>query len=114
MPNIKFSELDVSPDLSELDYIVGVRYNEETELYENYTYQAKSFVDYIKGLSRKIITVSEDGNSVTNNNFTGNEVQALLTDNQVYIRDVDFTQDDDTITGVVISFYTSQKILVIL
>jgi hypothetical protein len=45
MPNIKFSELDVSPDLSELDYIVGVRYNEETELYENYTYQAKSFVE---------------------------------------------------------------------
>ena len=114
MPNIKFSELDVSPDLSELDYIVGVRYNEETELYENYTYQATAFVEYIKGLSRKIITVSEDGNSVTNNNFTGNEVQALLTDNQVYIRDVDFTQDDDTITGVVISFYTSQKILVIL
>jgi hypothetical protein len=114
MPNIKFSELNTAPDLSELDYIVGIRYNEETELYENYTYPANTFKEYVKALSRKIITVSEDGNSITDNNFTGNEVQALLTDNQVYIRDVDFTQDEDTITGLIISFYTSQKILVLL
>lgn len=114
MPNIKFSELNTAPEFSELDYIVGIRYNEETELYENYIYEAADVKEYVKSQLRKIITVSEDGNSITNNNFTGNEVQALLTDNQVYIRDVDFTQDGDTITGIIISFYTSQKILVLL
>lgn len=114
MPNIKFSELNTAPEFSELDYIVGIRYNEETELYENYIYQAADVKEYVKGQLRKIITVSEDGNSITDTNFIGNSVQALLTDNQVYILDVDFTQDGDTITGNRISFYTSQKILVLL
>jgi hypothetical protein len=114
MPNIKFSELNTAPEFSELDYIVGIRYNEETELYENYIYEAADVKEYVKAQLRKIITVSEDGNSITDTNFEGNNVQALLTDNQVYIRDVDFTQDEDTITGNRISFYTSQKILVLL
>lgn len=114
MPNIKFSELDTAPEFSELDYIVGIRYNEETELYENYIYEAAEVKEYVKAQLRKIITVSEDGSSITNPVFDGNSVQALLTDNQTYLLDVDFTQDGDTITGNRISFYTSQKILVLL
>lgn len=114
MPNIKFSELDTAPEFSELDYIVGIRYNEETEVYQNFIYEAAEVKNYVKAQLRKIITASEDSSSITNVVFEGNEVQALLTDNQVYIRDVDFTQDGDTITGLIISFYTSQKILVLL
>jgi hypothetical protein len=114
MPNIKFSELTVSADLLELDYIVGIRYVEETDSFQNFTYKAESFKDYLKAQLRQIISVSEDGNSITNPLFENNEVQALLTDNSVYLKNVDFTQDGNTITGVIISFYTSQKILVLL
>jgi hypothetical protein len=114
MPNIKFSELNEAPDFSELDYIVGIRYNEETELYENYTYPAATFKEYVKAELRQIITVGVDGNSLSSPFFLNQDVQALLTDNQVYIRDVDFTQSGDTVTGLIISFYTSQKVLAIL
>jgi hypothetical protein len=112
MANIKFSELPQSPDLLGLDFIVGIRDNEDTT-FTNYIYPATEFMAYVTSLSRKMITVASDGTEITDAWIDGKEIQAIITNGQAYLLDDNFTQSGDTITGVGISFYTSQKVLLI-
>jgi hypothetical protein len=112
MANIKFSELPQSPDLLGLDYIVGIRDNEDTT-FTNYIYPATEFMAYVTSLSRKMITVASDGTEITDSWIDGKSIQAIITNGQAYLLDVDYTQAGDTLSGVGISFYTSQKVLLI-
>ncbi len=112
MANIKFSELPEAPELSGLDFIVGIKDNEDAT-FTNYIYPAAEFMAYVTSLSRKMITVGSDGTEIIDSWIDGKSIQSIITNGQAYLLDVDYTQAGDTLSGVGISFYTSQKVLLI-
>lgn len=60
--------------------------------------------------NKKIITVPATGSTLTDT-FFSNTITEIVTNNQAYIKDVDFTQSGTTITGVTITFVSGQVLI---
>lgn len=106
--SLKFSELDIT-GVNAFSSFVGLLKVGDT--FTNVRFSAADISDFILQSSRKMITVSEDGESITDTWIANNEVLELITNGQSYLAGVDFIQTGDTIAGLTISFYTGQKIL---
>lgn len=61
--------------------------------------------------NKKFITVTVDGNMLTDAFFALNTITEMATDSQDYIRNVGFTQNGATITATSFGFYIGQIIL---
>lgn len=114
MANLKFSALTTAPDLSEADFIAGIRLNEDAT-YSNYKYTAAQVIAWAVDQTRKAITIAEDTTEITDNWIDGKVVQLIITGGQAFMLDVDFTQSGDTLTAVGgLTFTTAQKVVLML
>lgn len=116
MPTInlytKFSELDVQDTLASVDLIVGIKDNGDGT-FTNYTYSYSGIIAAAKTETRKAITATTDSSDLTDSWIDGKDIQCIITQSQAYLLDEDYTQSGDTITGLNITFFTGQKILLI-
>lgn len=113
MAKEKLSIFPIAPDLSDVDYVIGVRDNGDGT-FTNYKYTPEQIAAYVgsAGASTKRIVVADSGDSLTDI-FFSNAINAILTNNQTYLLDVDYTQDTgtETITGTTISFFETQVLI---
>lgn len=110
MARIKLSAFDTAPSLESMDFFVGVRDNGDGS-FSNYKYTYAQIAALAAGGQQVRITVDADGNTITNAFFETTTINKIFTNGQVYLSDVDFSQTDDTITGITITFYTGQVLI---
>ena len=107
MANEKFSQLTTGTAGSAgTDYYAGVRDNGDGT-YTNYKYPTSG--------AKKIITVAAAGASLTDV-FFANSVTYLMSNNQIFIIGVDFSQDTatNTITGITTTFAAGQVLIAVI
>jgi len=110
MANKKLIQIATSVTIDSVTYFVGVRDNGDGTS-NDYRYSKSELIDAILEYTKKTITVSGTGATVTDSWFDGKTISEIVTDRQAYLRNVDFTQSGDTITGTGISFYNGQIIV---
>jgi hypothetical protein len=98
----KFSDFD-NAALNSLSYIVGYEHSGNNKRYS---------MNDLTSFMSKLVTSPSDSTTLTDS-FLLYNISMIVTNNQSYLKDVDFTQNTSTgtITGVTISFTTDQKIL---
>ena len=99
MSRQKLSAFDTAPDLITMDYFVGVRDNEDGT-FSNYKYTYAQIAALASAAPKARIVVTTDGDSLTDVFFETNTIDMIVTQNQIYLSDVDFTQTTDTITWI--------------
>lgn len=104
---MKLSELGIITALTADDTLVAVRDNGDGT-YTDYRLSGAA----LSGLTRQKITVVTGGTTLTDAFFDGNTITAILTNNQAYIVDVDFSQSGDTITGIGDFSFASGQVLI--
>jgi len=108
---LKFSlALSTSCEVSDYDAIELAR----SIVYAPGSDALDAFKQSVVDFSKKTIIVGTDGNSVTDSWMGGKDIQLLMTNGQSYLEGVNFTQDGTTITGIDITFYQGQKIIVMI
>lgn len=120
--NLDANETIVLENILNLDYVHTMTiYNSDNELVDDTCY--KLHTRLAMGISnniaptpasgaKKLIIIDEDGESYTDAFFALHNIIEIVTNNQAYLVDVDFTQSGSTITWINgNSFYNGQTIL---
>lgn len=110
MAKEKFSSISEAVDLTSFDSFVGIRDNGDGT-FSNYRFTYAQIAALAQGSNKKIITVTDDGSTLTDVFFDTNTITEIDTNNQVYIVGVDFSQNGDTITGLTITFFIGQVLI---
>jgi hypothetical protein len=110
MATKKFIAVTTATDITNMSYFVGTVDNGDGTG-TDYKFSLALLIASILPLMRKQVTASATGDTLTDSWFDDKDILTLITNGQVYTRNVDFTQSGDTITGTTISFYNSQIIV---
>ena len=99
----KLSQIAHADELKDIDYVIVVRDNGDGTF-------SDLLVKPLAALKKRLV-VSATGPTISDAFIDKNTITEIVMNNQVYLSDIDFSQAGGVITGITISFTTSDTII---